>query len=140
MEWCIECFFVKIVSVAEIGVIKGSVKGNQSLLLCNHAPTHFLPILPTLQRRINVVSTLWINVNVDLTLKFSTSDFQRCTALIQRQCPTLKQHRNNDTQRRKTLHNVCTTLTERFNLASMLVKAMLNSIGLVMIRNLQINE
>ena len=29
-----------------------------------------------------------------------TSDFQRCTTLIQRQCPTLKQRRSNVTQRR----------------------------------------
>ena len=43
MEWCIEHFLIKIVSVAEIGVIKGFVKGNQSLSLCNHALTHFLP-------------------------------------------------------------------------------------------------
>ena len=42
MEWCIECFLVKNISVAEIGVIKGFIKGNQSLLLCNHALTHFL--------------------------------------------------------------------------------------------------
>ena len=44
MEWCIECFLVKNISVAEIGVIKGFIKGNQSLLLCNHALTHFLQI------------------------------------------------------------------------------------------------
>ena len=43
MEWCIERFLVKIISVAEIGVLKGFVKGNQSLLLCNHTLTHFLP-------------------------------------------------------------------------------------------------
>ena len=43
MEWCIERFLVKIVSVAEIGVLKSFVKGNQSLFLCNHTLTHFLP-------------------------------------------------------------------------------------------------
>ena len=32
-----------------------------------------------------------------------TSDFQRCTTLIQRQCPTLKQRRNNVTQRRNSV-------------------------------------
>ena len=40
--------------------------------------------------------------NVDLTLKMKqnpTSDFQRCTTLIQRQCPTFKQRRKNVTQR-----------------------------------------
>ena len=39
-----------------------------------------------------------------------TSDFELCTTLIQRQCPMLKQRRNNVTQRQKTLHNVGTTL------------------------------
>ena len=43
MKLCIERFVVKIVSVAEIGAIKGFVKSNQSLLLCNHAITNFLP-------------------------------------------------------------------------------------------------
>ena len=36
-----------------------------------------------------------------------TSDFQRCTTLMQRQCPMLKNRRNNVTQRR---NNVDTTL------------------------------
>ena len=67
-----------------------------------------------------------------------TSDFQRCTALIQHQCPTLKQRRNNVTQRRnnfgKALIQCC------FNLASTLVKAILNPIGLVMIMDFQIDE
>ena len=43
-----------------------------------------------------------------------TSDFQRCTTLIQRQCPTLKQRQNNVTQRRNNFaqrwFNVDTTL------------------------------
>ena len=42
------------------------------------------------------------------------SDFQRYTTLMQRQCPTLKQHRNNVTQRRKNVaqrwYNFDTTL------------------------------
>ena len=38
-----------------------------------------------------------------------TSDFQRCTTLIQRQCLTLKQRRNNVTQR---WYNIDTTLFE----------------------------
>ena len=51
---------------------------------------------PIFQRRINVVSTLWINVDPTLKMKQNpTSDFQRCTTLIQRQCPTLKQRQNN---------------------------------------------
>ena len=32
-----------------------------------------------------------------------TSDFQRCTMLIQRQCPKLKQRRNNVEQRRNNV-------------------------------------
>ena len=65
--------------------------------------------------------------NVDPTSKMKqnpTSDFQRCTTLIQRQCPTLKQRRN----------NVGTTLIQRcFNLALTSVKPILHPIGLVMI-------
>ena len=68
---------------------------------------------PTFQRRINVVSTL---CNVVPTLKIKqnpTSDFQRCTMLIQRQCPTLKKRWNNVTQRRNNVaqrwYNVDTT-------------------------------
>ena len=65
--------------------------------------------------RSNVVSTLWINVEIMLKMKQNpTSDFQRCTTLIQRQCPTLKQRRNNVTQRRNNVaqrwYNVDTTL------------------------------
>ena len=50
---------------------------------------------PTFQHRINVVSTLGSTLKyVDPTLKMKqnpTSDFQRCTTLIQRRCPTSKQ-------------------------------------------------
>ena len=56
-----------------------------------------------------------------------TSDFQRCTTLIQRQCPTLKQRRNNVTHRRNNVAQRC------FNLASTLVKSILNTIGLMTI-------
>ena len=57
---------------------------------------------PIFQRRINVVSTLWINVGPTLKMKQNpTSDFQRRTTLIQRQCCN-----NVET----TLHNVETTL------------------------------
>ena len=66
------------------------------------------------------------------------SNFQRCTTLIQRQCLTLKKRRNNVTQRR---NSVGTTFIQRcFNLASTLVKVILNPIGLVMIMDLQIDE
>ena len=84
------------------------------------------------QRCFNVVDQRWNNVDTTLKMKQNpTSDFQRCTTLIQRQCPTLKQRRN----------NVGTTLIQRcFNLASTLVKTILNPIGLVMIMDLQIHE
>ena len=68
-----------------------------------------------------------------------TSDFQRCTALIQRQCPTLKQCRNNVAQR---WYNVDTTLFQPSVdvQSSVEVKAILNPIGLVMIMDLQRDE
>ena len=56
-----------------------------------------------------------------------TSDFQRCTTLIQRQCLTLKERRNNVTHRRNNVAQRC------FNLASTLVKTILNTIGLMTI-------
>ena len=69
------------------------------------------------------------------------SDFQRCTTLIQRQWPTLKQRRKNVTQCRTMLNNAGTTLIQRcFNLASILVKAILNPIGLVKIVDCEIVE
>ena len=87
----------------------------------------------------NVVDQRWNNFDLTLKMKQNpTLDFERCTTLIQRQCPTLKQRRNNVIQLR---NNVGTTLIQRyFNLASTLVKAILNPIGLVMIMDLQIDE
>ena len=62
------------------------------------------------------------------------SEFRRYTALIQRQCPALKQCRNK-------AHNVGTPLIQRcFKRALTLVKAIMNPIGLVMIMDLQIDE
>ena len=81
----------------------------------------------------NVVDQRWNNVDPTMKMKQnSTPDFQRCTTLIQRQFPTLKQRWN----------NVGRTLVQRcFNLASTLVKTILNPVGLVvMIMNLQIQE
>ena len=44
----------------------------------------------------NVVDQRWKNVDPTLKMKQNpTSDFQCCTTLIQSQCPTLKQRRNN---------------------------------------------
>ena len=61
-----------------------------------------------------------------------TSDFQRCATLIQRQSLTLKQRQNDVAQRQKNdaLYQRC------FNVASTLVKTMLNPVGLVMIMDL----
>ena len=87
-------------------------------------------VLPS--QHFNVGSTLFQRCGSTLKMKQNpTSDFQRCTTLIQRQCPTLKQRRN----------NVGTTLIQRcFNLASTLVKAILNPIGLVKIADCEIVE
>ena len=89
------------------------------------------------QRCFNVVDPRWNNVDATLKMKQNpTSDFKRCTTLIQRQRQTLKQRRSNVTQR----NNSGTTLIQRcFNLVSTLVKAILNPIGLVMIMDLQID-
>ena len=67
------------------------------------------------------------------------SDFRRCTTLMQRRCPTLKQRQNHVTQHRNNV-DVGTTLIRFFNLASTLVKAILNPIGPVMIMDLKIDE
>ena len=54
---------------------------------------------PTFQRRMNVVSTLWINVEITMKMKQNpTTDFQHCLKLIHTQSPTLKERRNNVTQ------------------------------------------
>ena len=63
-----------------------------------------------------------------------TSDFQRCTMLIQRQCPTLKKRRNNVTQGRNNVAQCWCNV----DVTSMLVKAILNPIGLVMIVDCEI--
>ena len=75
------------------------------------------------QRCFNVVDQRWNNVDPTLKMKENpTSDFQRCTKLIQRQCPTLKQHWN----------NVDITLSSRcFNVSSALVKAISKPVRLV---------
>ena len=91
------------------------------------------------QRCFNVVDQRWNNVDSTLKIKQNpTSVFQRCTTLIQCQCPTLKQRRKNVTQRQ---NNTGTTLKQRcFNLVSTLIKTILNPIGLVMIMDCEIVE
>ena len=70
------------------------------------------------------------------------SYFQRCTTLIQRDRPMLKQRLNVETTLHKvdtTLYNVDTMLYRRcFDVASMSVKTTSNPIGLVMIKDLYI--
>ena len=64
---------------------------------------------PKFQRRIDLVSTLRINLEITMMKmkqnRNPTSDFQRCTTLTQRQCrcPTLKQRS----------YNVISTLFQR---------------------------
>ena len=67
------------------------------------------------QRCFNVLDQRWNNVDTTLKMKQNPmSDFQRCRTLMQRQCPTLKQRRNNVTKRQNNVeqrwYNVDTTL------------------------------
>ena len=84
-------------------------------------------ISTTDHRCFNVVDQRWNNVDLTLRMKQNpTSDFQRCTTLIQRRCATLKQRWNNvDT----TLSQLCCSL------ASTLVKAVSKQVGLVISTN-----
>ena len=90
------------------------------------------------QRFFNVVDQRGNNVDPTLKTKENpTSYFQRCTTLIQRQCPTLNNVETTLHNVETTLHNVDTTLIQSFfNLATTLVKAILNPIGLVTIMDL----
>ena len=90
---------------------------------------------PTFQRRINVVSMLW--VNVEITLSNVENETKSDVGLS-----TLH---NVDTASvpdvETTLQNVEATLIQRcFNIASILVKAILNPIGLVIIMDLKADE
>ena len=60
---------------------------------CNYFSKAFPANISTSDRRcFNVVDQRWNNVDPTLKMKQNpTSDFQRCTTLIQRRCPTLKQ-------------------------------------------------
>ena len=69
---------------------------------CRRCRGNFSPanISTSDQRCFNVVDQRWNNIDPTLKMKQNpTSDFQRCTTLIQRQCSTLKQRWNNVTQR-----------------------------------------
>ena len=72
------------------------------------------------QRFFNVVDQRGNNVDPTLKTKENpTSYFQRCTTLIQRQCPTLNNVETTLHNVETTLHNVDTTLIQSFfNLAT----------------------
>ena len=89
------------------------------------------PILKSLfwhQCCFNIVDQRWNNLDPTLKIKENpTSDFQLCTTLMQRQCPTLKQHWINVAQRGYcgfwTLLNVVSTLFHRgLNVSSSYIK------------------
>ena len=90
-------------------------------------------------RWINVVSTLWINVEITLIWRWKWNKIRRRIFNVAQRWYNVSARRWNNVE--TTLHNVGTTLIQRcFNLASTLVKTILNPIGLVMIMDLQIHE
>ena len=97
------------------------------------------PSQPTFQRRINVVSTLWINFEITLIRRWKWNKIRRQIFNDAQRCYNVGARRWNNVE--ITLHNVGTTLIQRcFNLALTLVKTILNPIELVMIMDLQIHE
>ena len=107
-------------------------KKSTSVLLYTIIPAN---ISTSDQRCFEVVDQRWNNVDPTLKMKQNPmSDFQ----LAQRWYNVSAWHWNNV---ETTLHNVGTTMIQRcFNLASTLVKAILNPIGLVMIGDCEIVE
>ena len=101
---------------------------------------------PTFQRRINVVSTLWINVKITLIRRWKWNKIRRRIFNVAQRWYNVSARRWNNVETtlhnvETTLHNVGTTLIQRcFNLASTLVKPILNPIGLVMIVDCEIVE
>ena len=98
-----------------------------------------VPSQPTFQRQINVVSTMWINVKITLIRRWKWNKIWRRIFNVAKRWYNVSARRWNNIE--TTLHNleimkhnVTTTLIQRcFNLASTLVKPILNPIGLVMI-------
>ena len=92
---------------------------------------------PTFQRRINVVSTLWINVGIMLIRRWKWNKTRRRIFNVAQRWDNISARRWNNVE--TTLHNAGTTLIQRcFKLV--LVKAILNPIGLVMIVDCEIVE
>ena len=101
------------------------VASNMQRIACSNS---IIPSQPTFQCRINVVSTLWINVEITLIRHWKWNK-------IRRRIFNVAQRWYNVSARR--WNNVETTLIKRcFNLTWTLVKAILNPIGLVMIMDL----
>ena len=103
-------------------------------------------IQPTFQSRINVVWTLSITVEITLVRRWKGNKIRRRIFNVAQRWYNVSARRWNNVE--ITLHNIetmlCnigTTLMQRcFNLASTLVKAVLNLIGLVMIVDCEIVE
>ena len=120
----IQDFRAKLAQIP-IKLLNNHILLNKRYMLRSNIPAN---ISTSHQGCFNVADQRWNNVDPTLKRKQNpTSDLQRCTTLIQRQCPTLKQRRNNVAQG-------C------INLASRLVKAILNPIGLVMSMDFQIDK
>ena len=107
-------------------------------LLIEKLPFNLRQTQPTFQRWINVVSTLWINVEITLIRHWKWNGFSTLHNTDATSVPDVEAMLHNIETK---LHNVGTTLIQRcFNLVSMLDKTILNSIGLVVIMDLQIDE
>ena len=97
-------------------------------------------------RHFNVGSTLWTNVEITLNRRWKWNKIRRRIFNVA-QCwynVSARSWNNVETTLNNvetTLHNVGLTLIQCcYNLASTLVKAILNPVGLVMIMDLQIHE
>ena len=87
---------------------------------------------PTFQRWINVVSTLWINVEKTLIWRWKWNKIRRRIFHVAQRWYNVSARRWN---------NAGTTLIQCcFNLVSTLVKTIFNPVGLVMIMDLKIHE
>ena len=94
---------------------------------------------PTCQRLINVIWTLWINVEITLIRRWIWNKIRGRIFNVAQRWYNVSAWRWNNVE--TTLHNIGTTLILRcFNLGSTLVKAILNPIGLVMIVDCEIVE
>ena len=92
-----------------------------------------------ISKSVKVVSTLWMNVEIMLIRRWKWNKIRRRIFNVAQRWYNVSVRRWNNVE--TTLHNVGTALIQHcFNLASTLVKAILNPIGLVMILDLEIHE